>query len=108
VVLGPVDEGDGDRGPAQRSGGEQPCETAAYDHDPAWAGLVSHNLYLLIRSHAAAAIPHGACSPRVPEVHELPDRLVREFLDERPHTEVLHPALAAEAQWSLCIRPVRI
>jgi len=56
-VLGPVDEGDGDRGPAQRPGGEQPRETAAYDHDPAWAGLVRHDLYLLIRSHAAAAIP---------------------------------------------------
>ena len=35
---------------------------------------------------------------RVPEVHELPDRLVRELLDERARAEVLHPALAAEAQ----------
>ena len=37
-------------------------------------------------------------SPRVSEVHELPDRMVRELLDERAGAEVLHPALAAEAQ----------
>src|ERR1700683_3139772 len=37
-------------------------------------------------------------SSRAPEVHQLPDRLVRELLDERAGAAVLHPALAAEAQ----------
>jgi hypothetical protein len=37
-------------------------------------------------------------SSRVPEVHEFPDRLGREFLDERVGAEVLHPALASETQ----------
>ena len=32
MVLGPVDEGDLDRGPAQRPGGEQPGEPAPDDH----------------------------------------------------------------------------
>ena len=34
----------------------------------------------------------------MPEVHELPHRLVSEVLDQRAVVEVLHPTLTAEAQ----------
>src|ERR1700733_14581427 len=73
----------------------KPPPTITTRRGPAWSGMTCTSSS---GSHAAAAIPHGSCSPRGPQVHELPDRLARELLGERAGADVLPLALAAEAE----------